>query len=856
MGHQDDVRFYAAETARILDGWDSGDPDPPGRLVIVSGASEFGSTPALNDATAALEAAGHAVVLHTVHAGVPVPATAEQPEKAIDWAIQAAKIVGGGVAFGDPVLGGIILLAAEIATGIRMMPDAPELPVTDPRALIPELVQIIEQRAAVKPVALLIDHADQLAPAALWWNVLFGSQLASLVERLPVLCVLAIDRSSTTHDSPALKVVDLHLLPDGLATEVALEPLTRNRIATCLNPIEDALLDLLVPLAQSLPNQLAEIWHKWRDSGFIVRRRGRWWLASRKATLGGNVLLAWVETGLHSAVGDNDYRRARNVLAIAALEGPCFTAEAVAKILDEDVEILIDWIDDHLVSDDGSNLLREAGFVPRAQGTKPLQLRRYRFTSVMVAAILRQNTLVGSRGIDRAQGYARVLADLYASTTAVAPSWVIVQLARLGGDEKLVQTALRRANRVEAPAAAAEHARLWTDRLEKRGLLVGEQLLLATQISELMPVLQGSWNRVEICRFADTALRVARSLPESAIAQPYVDIVPVLIQLLTSDGVASSDRRERQCGELMFVEAAALSADRDDDLRTAGIYYHLAAARERQDKYEQALDAATSALGYAREVSTPSPLTTEALCHEVIARILAQREAGAEGFRCAAGHLAEASRKTRKAYRGHSLRRVDSPLSEIIGTAAKLVAYSRSDGQSVKLARAALRVPMKIGGQIHSLLDIATLLLPVDAQDAAAYAGRALRLAQVAEDPAWEAAALWKVACAGILAEKGLVFLVLALDRQDVLGPSDSKQISELQLRVLTAGNVLMHVRESVEKRYRSDRGASMLEETCGVQVEELDNANELVGDGSEEELRQYLYDVEKVCREIQAGEG
>lgn len=169
--------FRADVVARMVQGWlGEDDESPPGRMVVVSGAPQSGRTTVLERVARDLAATGHAVVRRVVRDGIP-----QAPDDvAPDRLIQAAKIVGAATSLGSPVAGGLILLAAEIATGARMeSDDAPA--VNDAVVLVERVATALEQRAAAGPMALLIDDADQLVEPHLWWDVLFASLLPDLV---------------------------------------------------------------------------------------------------------------------------------------------------------------------------------------------------------------------------------------------------------------------------------------------------------------------------------------------------------------------------------------------------------------------------------------------------------------------------------------------------------------------------------------------------------------------------------------------------------------------------------------------------------------------------------------------------
>jgi hypothetical protein len=232
-----------------------------------------------------------------------------------------------------------------------------------------------------------------------------------LAAHLPVLVVLGVERTSTAAGSHALQLIDTKLVPAGLVEEIRLPPLDPARIERALGLMDGALLGQLRALVQGRPGWLDEIWGEWRDQGVVVQRDGQWTAAPDARDRVRMSLHGRVELALRAGAPDGDgYWRALEVLRTAALEGQRFTAEAVADVLGEDVEDLIDWIDEHLADPDGPSLVVDDGFVERADGVDPPALRCYRFCSPLVAGVLRQEVLAGTNGKLLAGRYARALA--------------------------------------------------------------------------------------------------------------------------------------------------------------------------------------------------------------------------------------------------------------------------------------------------------------------------------------------------------------------------------------------------------------------------------------------------------------
>ena len=310
--------------------------------------------------------------------------------------------------------GNLIALGAEIATTRRMTetPDLEQMS-SDPYVHVHRVAEAVRQRAEHEPLALVIDDADKLDTPEVWWDALFGTRLPRLAARLPVLVVLGVERTSTAK-SHALQVVDTKLLPAGLAEETRLPALDPARIARALGRVDDALLGQLRSLVYGRPAWLDEVWREWREQGAVVRRDGRWTTAPDARDRVSVSLHGWVESALRAGAPDGDaYWRAKQIVETAALEGQRFTVEALAAVLGNDVEELIDWIDEHLADPDGPSLLAEDGFVERTEGVDPPELRCYRFCSAMVAGVLRQEVLDGTNGKELARTYAHALAQVY-----------------------------------------------------------------------------------------------------------------------------------------------------------------------------------------------------------------------------------------------------------------------------------------------------------------------------------------------------------------------------------------------------------------------------------------------------------
>jgi hypothetical protein len=481
-----DARYFPDVVEQIVNLWrDAGSDWPVGQVVVVSGPPQSGRSTVLGQAAADLRRFGIRVVSREARGGslqsVAGSGTGEHVVQGAKVLAAALQVAGAGA------VGNLIALGAEIATTRQLVDslDPDRLP-SDPYVHVVRVEQAVRERAEREPLVIVVDDADKLDTPEVWWDALFGTMLPRLAADLPVLVVLGVERTSTAR-SYGLQVIDSKLLPARLAGEIRMPPLDPGRITRALGPIDDALLGQLRSLVQGRPAWLEDLWREWRSDGVVVQRDGRWAVAPDARSRARTSLHAWVDVALRKGAPDGDaYWRAKEVLETAALEGQRFTVEALAAVLGEDVEDLIDWIDDHLAGPDDPSLLEEDGFVERAEGVEPPELRCYRFRSAMVAGVLRQEVLAGTNGKELARRYAHAMAGVYRWSPVSASAWTISRLATAAGDEELAETIWRRANRSEDVEAAARLARFLVEHTDVRSATPEELAAVVDRLNGLL----------------------------------------------------------------------------------------------------------------------------------------------------------------------------------------------------------------------------------------------------------------------------------------------------------------------------------------------------------------------------------
>jgi hypothetical protein len=814
-----------------------------GRVVVVSGTPQSGRSTVLRRAADDLRGLGFQVVRRHAEGG-----TLRAPDESApaQFGVQGAKVLAAALQVaGAGAIGDLIALAAEIAT-TRLLADVLDpahLP-SDPYVAVGRVEEAVRLRAQDGPLALIVDDADKLDMPEVWWDVLFGTTLPRLADHLSLLVVLGVERTSTAA-SYALEVIDKRLLPAERAEETQLPPLDAARIEAALGPVDAALLRQLRPLVQGRPGWLDEVWRTWRAEGAVEQRGGRWIAAPDARDRVGLSLHAWVERMMRAGAPDGDaYWRAKQILETAALEGQRFTVEALAAVLGADVEDLIDWIDDHLADPDGPSLLEEDGFVERADGVQPPELRCYRFRSSMVAGVLRQEVLAGTGGKVLAGKYAQALAHVYRWSPVSASAWTISRLATAAGDDELAETIWRRANRLEGVEAAQRLARFLVEHTEVGSVTPSELAAVVDRLNGLLGLLIGRLNASRARRLAEATARMARVVRG-------VDRADLLVNALTHLGMAATWDGRVNAGIDALCEAAAMSERADDPVRTADLYRLLADAEwlyAVEDEHRGAAGRHIDlAVAHARRGTGRRALLILAVCLIESVRsaddLTRQAQAIGEGAGILRDLGAGPGRAADPTFVYLLLRRAadlagnagDRRTEERFRTGATRCgneAYAHSQNLSdLSLVR------RRLGDHDGAVRAAAQSLRRAQELDTAAEGRALLRLAYCARDNGTPAGLLARLAAARIGAGnvQTAVFVEdLRRDFGDVLTRLDEPSIAD------------------IERDYRADRGATLLRETFGVDVTEIDALNERLGDATEDELRGFLLDVQQYCARLE----
>ena len=331
-----------------------------------------------------------------------------------------------------------------------------------PTEFLPRLVHAL---CAEGPVVLLVDDADR-APGGLW-----GDAVLELAERVardrPLLFVLAIERPAQLDqhedDEPESLYLARRLRGHGRSRWVTLDVVTIEALEAWTGPAAPDVLERLLDVTGGRAAWAADLWRHWRAGGVVLPPvgdddgPGRWTFAEggRERTLDafGDVLGHRL-----AALAGETAAPARELLAHAALEGPVFTADAVARVLRRDRDEVIDLLDDTLLHDDDhpEGVVHEAGSLDVEDdrgATRHLWL--YRFDATLDWLTLASHGL-GEEADRRtaARGLAQALIDVYGGPHYVAQT--LARLYELAGDE----VPARRYRRL-ADAGASRAVLLW-----------------------------------------------------------------------------------------------------------------------------------------------------------------------------------------------------------------------------------------------------------------------------------------------------------------------------------------------------------------------------------------------------------
>jgi AAA ATPase domain len=275
----------------------------------------------------------------------------------------------------------------------------------------------IRRVALTTPVVCVLDDLDYADHLPLWWDELLQPMALEAENGLPVLLIVTVESGAPlTGEISGFRHRFAGLVTENLADALHLPPLERNDLTSLLS--RDLELGVVRDLASMSGGNLAVLrmtWEELTGNGAIAFDEARLlftWSRPPDDRQRHALLMDALSRQLRRLLADDEAATVANrVLGIAALEGPTFTAAAVAEIAEMDPDELIDLLDDRLALDDPSAVLAEAPAITLDGGGV---LWRYRFTSPDLWAALSRLGMSQSRRSEIMPRYAEALLRLYA----------------------------------------------------------------------------------------------------------------------------------------------------------------------------------------------------------------------------------------------------------------------------------------------------------------------------------------------------------------------------------------------------------------------------------------------------------
>ena len=384
-------------------------------------------------------------------------------------------------------------------------------------------------------------------------------------------------------------------------------------------------------------------------------------------------------------------------------------------------------------------------------------------------------------------------------------------------------------------------------------------MLRLGRLNAVTKMIRGRWNAEETARLSNVALQAARKLvpsEEATSSEGRSEHVSLLIDALLYAGWAATDDGDWARGAVLLREAAERSTTMADPLLTAQLMRTAGDAQIRAATDAQGraggMVLLQTALEYVADDSSLVALQVKASIHAALAETLTRSLLTRVE---AASHLAQAV---------GALNSVDPTLTDLSVVAALLNGAEKlaeECGDAVRyeeFVSAQLEYWPETTHRVASLSHLSMVrLIRHKYLEAAFPACQALRLAHERGSHS-EGFALYVLAwCAAHLElSSATTFSLLSCNRMSSAG-SDRGRVSELMaLHGEELARLDEDARRSIEEDYARDRGASLVREAFGIDMAEVDRANERLGRTGPAALRGHLYMVADFAAQVIAAEG
>jgi tetratricopeptide (TPR) repeat protein len=252
-----------------------------------------------------------------------------------------------------------------------------------------ELVTRVLRAAAVeapdRPLVCLVDDAAWLGGT--WWTELQFSFAKEVVERLPLLLVLAVREGAgpdaADADLPSSRVEE-SLVGRGLADSLTMDALSSEELGKWLRLKPREAVRGVFELTRGQTGEIAELCEGWLAQGALEHEKGGLLLEDPDVLVDGAATdLAARLDRVRGAEARANEDLLREALAFGALEGRTFTAEAVALALRQDVDLVEDLFDELVAETPEAGVLLPPLLieVEDRPGNEPRDLWRFEFAN-------------------------------------------------------------------------------------------------------------------------------------------------------------------------------------------------------------------------------------------------------------------------------------------------------------------------------------------------------------------------------------------------------------------------------------------------------------------------------------------
>lgn len=429
-----------------------------GTITFIAGPASSGRTAVLRELARALpDEDGHPQVLAgRMSEGVYVPWTASTSGVRQARAVADAAVAIAGNAL--PLLPWLkqVVTAVHAAGKAFAGEDLARIAVT-PRGSASVLRSAVRDR----PLVCIVDDVDQALGT--WWSDLLLGFAEEIARDLPLHLVVALEGGADPgahqdDENDALGAARV-LTTATVADWIFLAPVGPPELAAVTGPANADVLGLLDSLSEGNLGYAAGLWGNWRQTGVVERDTdlGPWSFAPGQPGVSPGSIGDVIRDRLTRLTGDDplEARRLWNVLACAALEGPYFTADAVAMAMGWPPDTLIDLLDDYVTveAERPDGIVEDVGHITARDGRGAgRSVCRYRFAMTAFRAAFARYGLTAQRRRELSSSLAEALETIFVADRSL----VLLSVARLYayGERPQAATSSRRRADLEMPAEA------------------------------------------------------------------------------------------------------------------------------------------------------------------------------------------------------------------------------------------------------------------------------------------------------------------------------------------------------------------------------------------------------------------